>query len=260
MSVVVKSARELELMRQAGRIVAEALDLMRDLVRPGVTTAELDAAAEALIRERGALPSFKGYHGFPASICASINQEVVHGIPSPKRALHAGDLVSIDVGTIYQGYQGDAAITLAVGQVSAEAQRLMETTQAALMAGIEAARDGRRLWDIIRAIEHVVRAAGCDVLHGYQGHGIGREMHEDPGIPNTLSDVRGRPPNIVLRKGMTLALEPMVVLGSGVPRVLGDQWTVVTADGSLSAHFEHTIAVTNGTAEILTIRDQVQEV
>lgn len=254
MAVIVKSARELELMRQAGRIVAEVLDTMRDLARPGVTTAELNDAADALIRQRGAVPSFKGYRGFPASICTSINEEVVHGIPSQKRVLRAGDIISIDVGAIYKGYQGDAAITLAIGQARPEVTRLMDVTQAALAAGISAACTGNRLWDIIRAIENTVRSAGYDVLHGYQGHGIGREMHEEPGIPNSLSDGQSRPSNIALRKGMTLALEPMVVMGSGEPRVLDDQWTVVAADGSLSAHFEHTLAITNGEAEILTRR------
>jgi methionyl aminopeptidase len=239
-------------MRRAGHIVAEVLDAMRDTARPGLTTAELDKVAEALIRKRGATPSFKGYHGFPASICVSINEEVVHGIPSRKRVLHDGDIVSVDVGTIYRGYQGDAAITLAIGEIPPQTQRLMDVTQAALAAGIQAARSGARLWDIVRAIENTVRVGGYDVLHGYQGHGIGREMHEDPGIPNSLSDVHGRPPNIVLRRGMTLALEPMVVMGSGEPRVLDNQWTVVTADGSLSAHFEHTLAITSGEAEILT--------
>lgn len=241
-------------MRQAGRIVAETLDLMRAQARPGVTTAELDEAAEAFIRQQGAIPSFKGYHGFPASICVSINEQVVHGIPSKRRALRAGDLVSIDVGAMYKGFHGDAAITLALEPIPPEARRLLEATQAALSNGIAAVREGNRLWDVIRAIENTVRAAGLDVLHGYQGHGIGREMHEDPGIPNAIAESRGRAPNILLRKGMTLALEPMVVMGSGEPRVLDDQWTVVAADGSLSAHFEHTIAVTNGRAEILTIK------
>ena len=220
---------------------------------PGVTTAELDAAAEALIRKQGATPSFKGYHGFPASICASVNAEVVHGIPSNKRVLHEGDLISVDVGAIYKGFHGDGAMTYCVGSApTPEQQRLMDVTQQSLAAGIAQARDGNRLWDIIRAIETTVRAAGYDVLHGYQGHGIGREMHEDPDIPNSLSDSRGRPPNLLLRAGMTLAIEPMVVMGSGEPRVLSDGWTVVSADGTLSAHFEHTIAITDGEAEILT--------
>jgi len=225
---------------------------MGEMVKPGVTTAELNAAADALIRKRDAAPSFKGYHGFPASICASVNTEVVHGIPSKKRALREGDLISVDVGAIYKGYHGDAAMTYCVGAPTPEQQRLMDVTQQALGVGIVRARAGNRLWDIIRAIETTVHAAGYDVLRNYQGHGIGREMHEDPGIPNSLSDSRGRPPNLLLRPGITLAIEPMVVMGSGEPRVLGDNWTVVSADGTLSAHFEHTIAITNGEAEILT--------
>jgi methionyl aminopeptidase len=252
MPVVLKSPRELELMRQAGHIVAEVLALMGDMVKPGVTTAELNAAADALIRKRGAAPSFKGYHGFPASICASVNTEVVHGIPSKKRILHGGDLISVDVGAIYKGYHGDAAMTYSVGAPTSAQQRLMDVTQQALWAGIAQARAGNRLWDVIRAIETTVHAAGFDVLHNYQGHGIGREMHEDPGIPNSLSDSRGRPPNLLLRPGITLAIEPMVVMGSGEPKVLSDHWTVVSADGTLSAHFEHTIAITDGEAEILT--------
>jgi len=252
MPVVLKSPRELELMRQAGHIVAEVLALMGEMVEPGVTTAVLDAAAEELIRKRGASPSFKGYHGFPASICASINTEVVHGIPSKKRILHEGDLISVDVGAIYEGYHGDAAMTYCVGAPTSAQQQLMDVTQQALYAGIAQARVGNRLWDIIRAIETTVHAAGFDVLHNYQGHGIGREMHEDPGIPNSLSDSHGRPPNLLLRPGITLAIEPMVVMGSGEPKVLSDHWTVVSADGTLSAHFEHTIAVTDGEAEILT--------
>jgi methionyl aminopeptidase len=252
MPIVIKSARELALMRQAGRIVAQVLELMSEQIRPGVTTADLDAAAEALIRKLGATPSFKGYHGFPASICASVNTEVVHGIPSEKRVLHKGDLVSVDVGAVYKGFHGDGAVTTCVGQPTPEQQRLMDVTQQALAAGIAQARVGNRLWDIIRAIETTTHAAGYDVLHNYQGHGIGREMHEDPDIPNSLSDSRGRPPNLPLRAGMTLAIEPMVVLGSGESQVLNDGWTVVSADGTLSAHFEHTIAITDGEAEILT--------
>lgn len=242
-------------MRQAGRIVAQVLALMGEMVAPGVTTGDLNAAADALIRKRGATPSFKGYHGFPASICVSVNEEVVHGIPSKKCVLRVGDLVSVDVGAIHRGYHGDAAMTYCVGgtlRATPEQQRLMDVTQQALAEGIAQARAGNRLWDIIRAIETTVHSAGYDVLHNYQGHGIGREMHEDPGVPNSLSDPRGRPPNLLLRPGMTLAIEPMVVMGSGEPRVLDDGWTVVSADGTLSAHFEHTIAVQNGEAEILT--------
>jgi len=239
-------------MRQAGRIVAEVLKLMGERLAPGVTTADLNAAADELIRKRGATPSFKGYHGFPASICTSINEQVVHGIPSKKRVLKEGDLVSVDVGAICKGYHGDAAMTYCVGRPTPEQQRLMDVTQNALIASIAQARAGNRLWDIIRAVETTAHSAGYDVLRNYQGHGIGREMHEDPGIPNSLSDPRGRPPNLLLRAGMTLAIEPMVVMGSGEPRVLEDGWTVVSADGTLSAHFEHTIAIHDGEAEILT--------
>ena len=239
-------------MRQAGRIVAQVLALMSEQAQPGVTTADLDAAAEALIRKLGAIPSFKGYHGFPASICASVNVEVVHGIPSQKRVLREGDLVSVDVGAVYQGYHGDGAMTTCVGKSTPEQQRLIDVTQQALAAGIARARVGNRLWDIVRAIENTTRLAGYDVLHNYQGHGIGREMHEDPDIPNSLSDSRGRPPNVPLRAGMTLAIEPMVVVGSGESQVLDDGWTVVATDGTLSAHFEHTVAITDGEAEILT--------
>jgi len=252
MPIVIKSARELELMRQAGHIVAQVLALMSEQAQPGVTTADLDAAAEALIRKLGAIPSFKGYHGFPASICASVNVEVVHGIPSQKRVLREGDLVSVDVGAVYQGYHGDGAMTTCVGKPTPEQQRLIDVTQQALAAGIARARVGNRLWDIVRAIENTTRLAGYDVLHNYQGHGIGREMHEDPDIPNSLSDSRGRPPNVPLRAGMTLAIEPMVVVGSGESQVLDDGWTVVATDGTLSAHFEHTVAITDGEAEILT--------
>lgn len=240
-------------MRQAGRIVAEVLALMDEMMAPGVTTSDLNAAAEAHIRKQNAAPSFKGYHGFPAAICASINQEVVHGIPSKKRALKPGDLVSVDVGAMYKGYHGDAAMTCCVGRApTPDQRRLMEVTQRALAEALAQASAGNRLWDIIRAVETTVHAAGYDVLHNYQGHGIGREMHEDPGIPNSLSDPRGRPPNLLLRPGMTLAIEPMVVMGSGESRILDDGWTVITSDGKLAAHFEHTIAIQNGTAEILT--------
>jgi len=252
MPIVIKSPRELELMRQAGRIVAETLALLGEKIAPGVTTAMLNDAADAFIRRQGAVPSFKGYRGFPASICTSINDEVVHGIPSKKRVLRPGDLISIDVGAIYQGYHGDAAFTWCVGTPTPEQRRLMDVTQQALDAAIAQARVGNRLWDIIRAIETTARAAGYNVLRNYQGHGIGREMHEDPGIPNSLSDPRGRPSNVLLRPGMTFAIEPMVVAGSGEPKVLKDNWTVVSADGTLSAHFEHTIAITDGEAEVLT--------
>lgn len=234
-------------MRQAGAIVAHALQVMRSLVAGGITTQELDQAAEAAIRKMGATPSFKGYHGYPATICASINEQIVHGIPGPRK-LEAGDIISLDVGAIYQGYQGDAAITVGVGQVMPEAQRLIEVTEAALYAGILAARAGARLGDVSHAIEQVARAAGFEIVREYGGHGIGRQMHEAPRILNWGPAGQG----MTLKSGMTLALEPMLTLGDYHTRVLADKWTVVTADGGLAAHCEHTIAITNDGAEILT--------
>ncbi len=249
--IVVKSKAELACMREAGRIVAEVLEAMREHARPGVTTAELDALAHDIITRRGAIPSFKGYRGYPASICTSVNEQIVHGIPG-SRALREGDILSVDVGAIYQGYHGDAAITVGIGTISPEAQRLMAVTQEALEAGIQQVRPGGRLWDVIRAIQTRVESAGYQVVREYQGHGIGREMHEDPSVPNYLGNSNVRPRNVRLRVGMTLALEPMVVAGDWHTRVLEDGWTVVTADGKLAAHFEHTVAVTENGPEILT--------
>ncbi|MCS7221632.1 MAG: type I methionyl aminopeptidase [Anaerolineae bacterium] len=251
-----KTAEEIALMRKAGRIVAEVHELMRRMVRPGISTAELDAAAEELIRRRNALPAFKGYphtgrNDFPATLCTSINEELVHGIPSPKRILREGDIISIDVGAIYGGYYGDAAWTYPVGQISEEAQRLLATTEGALYVAIAAARPGRRLRDISTAIERYVKEHGFNVARNYTGHGIGRQMHEEPQVWNYV-DKGYRDGNVVLLPGMTLALEPMVNAGTGDTKVLADGWTVVTADGRLSAHFEHTIVVTEGEPEILT--------
>lgn len=242
-----KTADELEKMRQAGEIVARALEAMRVRVAPGVVTADLDRVAETLIRAMGAIPSFKGYLGFPATICASINEEIVHGIPGNRRLVE-GDIVSLDVGAIWQGYQGDAAITVAVGEIHADAQRLMEATRAALQAGIGAAQAGARLGNISHAIEVAARKAGVEVVRAYGGHGIGKKMWEPPRIPNWGRADRG----IRLEEGMTLALEPMLTLGGYETQVLSDKWTVVTADGSLSAHYEHTIVVAENGAEILT--------
>ena len=245
-------------MRQAGRIVAEVLATMRRQARPGVSTADLDALAEEIITRHHAIPAFKGYphngqNDFPASICASINQEIVHGIPSPRRILQEGDIISIDVGSVYKGFYGDAATTLAIGdKVDGDTQRLLEVTESALMAGIAQVRDGNRLWNVIRAIQSHVEQKGFNVLREYQGHGIGRHMHEKPDVPNFLGPRGHRPKNYPLMPGMTIALEPMVVAGDWHTRVLGDGWTVVTADGKRSAHFEHTIAVTNGEPEIFT--------
>jgi methionyl aminopeptidase len=234
-------------MRAAGRIVALVIARMVDLVRPGVTTAELDAAAEALIRSQGAEPSFKGYHGYPASICTSVNEQVVHGLPGPRRLLE-GDIISIDVGAYCQGFHGDAAITLPVGTVSAEARRLLQVTRRALELGITAVRPGAHLSDIGHAVQSYVEAQGFSVVREYVGHGIGTAMHEPPQIPNF--GVPGNGP--VLKPGMTLAIEPMVNVGEYPVRALEDGWTVVTRDGSLSAHFEHTVAVSEAGHEVLT--------
>jgi methionyl aminopeptidase len=252
-----KSKEELALMRQAGRIVAEVLAAMRKMARPGVSTAELNVVAEEIITRYNAIPAFKGYphngkNDFPASICASINEEIVHGIPSPRRILKEGDIISIDVGAIHKGFYGDAAITLTIGEVDEETKRLLEVTEGALMTGIAQARQGNRLWNLIRAIQSYVERAGFNVLREYQGHGIGRNMHEEPGIPNFLGPRGHRPRNYPFMPGMTIALEPMVAVGDWHTRVLDDGWTVVTADGKRSAHFEHTIAVTNGEPEVLT--------
>jgi methionyl aminopeptidase len=252
-----KSNEELALMRQAGRIVAEVLAAMREEAQPGVSTAKLDAIAEEIITQHQAVPAFKGYphngqNDFPASICASINQEIVHGIPSSHRRLEQGDIISIDVGAIHKGFYGDAAVTLAIGDVDEETQRLLETTEGALMAGIAKAKAGTRLWNVIRAIQAHVERHGFNVLREYQGHGIGRNMHEKPDVPNYLAPRGHRPKNYPLMSGITIALEPMVVAGDWRTRVLDDGWTVVTADGKRSAHFEHTIAITDGEPEILT--------
>jgi len=254
MAIVLKEKHELELMRRANQIVTIVLEAMRDVVAPGVTTAELDQLAEKIIRQHKAVPSFKGYphssvNDFPASICTSINQEVVHGIPSRDRVLKEGDIVSIDVGTIYRGYQGDGAITLPVGHVSREAQRLIEVTQAALTVGIAQTWPGNRTGDISRAIERYVRSRGYQVVREYTGHGIGKAMHEEPQVPNYY--VSGMQ-DYLLEPGLTLALEPMVNVGTWKTRALSNGWTVETADGKLSAHFEHTVAVTDGEPEVLT--------
>jgi methionyl aminopeptidase len=245
---VIKTEEEIELMRGSARVVAETLRLLGSAVKPGVTTKELDELAERHIRSRGGLPSFKGYRGFPASICASVNSEVVHGIPGPKK-LEDGDIISIDVGVLKEGYHGDGAATFAVGRVSEEATRLLRTTRGALEAGIAAARAGNRVSDISGAVQGVVEAAGFSVVRDLVGHGIGQQMHEEPQIPNFVGG--GQSP--VLAKGMTLAIEPMVNAGAYGITVKDDAWTVVTCDGSLSAHFEHTVAVTGDGAETLTV-------
>jgi methionyl aminopeptidase len=247
-----KSDAEIEKMRLANRIVAEVLDKMHQWVVPGVTTAELNQRAEAIIRGYNAIPSFNGYppgsaHPFPASICASVNEELVHGIPGP-RVLQEGDIISIDVGTILDGYHGDAAVTLPVGQISTEAKRLMTVTQNALRAGIAAAKVGNHSGDISSAIQSYVEGQGYRVVREYTGHGIGRKMHEDPQVPNWGKPGKG----VVLRKGMTIALEPMVLIEDPCVEVLDDHWTVISCNKKLTAHFEHTIAITNGDAQILS--------
>lgn len=234
-------------MREAGRIVARVLEEMERLVGPGVRTRELDEAAEALIASLGGTPSFKGYHGYPATICTSVNDEVVHGIPGD-RVLRGGDIVSVDVGAIYEGYQGDAARTFVIGRVSDDVWRLLRATEGALDAGIAAARGGARLGDVSHAIEQVARSEGLEVVREYGGHGIGRRMHEPPQVWNWGPAGRGP----VLRAGMTFALEPMFTLGTHATRVHEDGWTVSTVDGSYSAHFEHTVVVRSGGGEILT--------
>lgn len=245
--IILKSARELKLMRKAARIVGGTLDLMRESVRPGITTAELDRLAEDYIRSCGAVPGFKGLYGFPATICASINDELVHGIPGD-RLLNEGDVLSVDVGAVWKGFNGDAAVTLPVGRVSDEVQRLLDVTREALGKGIAQAVGGNHLSDISHAIQTHIEAHGLSVVRDYVGHGIGRDMHEDPQIPNYGPPGRGP----VLKPGMTLALEPMANLGSYEVQVDDDQWTVRTVDGRVSAHFEHTIAILEDGPEILT--------
>jgi methionyl aminopeptidase len=248
--ITLKSAHELALMREAGRIVAEVLSEIRETVAPGVTTADLEAVADRIIVGKyGAIPSFKGYRGFPGMVCASINEEIVHGIPG-QRVLHTGDIISVDVGVIYKGYHGDAALTVGVGQIDAESQRLMDVTAESLKVGIGAVKPGGWTTDISKAIQAYVEGQGFSVVREYTGHGIGRQMHEDPQIPNYFEPRLGG--RFRLRPGMTFALEPMVNIGGWKTRVLGDHWTVVTDDGSRSAHFEHTVAVTKNGPEILT--------
>jgi methionyl aminopeptidase len=247
--IVLKSQKELVLMREAGKIAAEALALLREHVKPGVSTAELDELAQNYITSHGAVPAFKGYHGFPASICTSVNDEVVHGIPTKKRVLKEGDIVSVDVGTVYKGFVGDTATTIPVGHVSDEAVKLLEATEGSLAAGIACARAGNFLEDISGAVQDYAESRGFSVVREYVGHGVGRTMHEEPQIPNYRQGKRGPK----LKSGMTLAIEPMINAGVWETRTLGDKWTVVTKDGKLSAHFEHTVAITEGDPVILTI-------
>jgi methionyl aminopeptidase len=247
-SIIIKSNREIAIMRQAGSIVATILELLKLQLRPGMKTKELDVIVVGELEKLGAKPSFKGYHGFTANLCVSVNDEIVHGIPG-ERILHEGDIVSLDFGAIFKGFQGDAALTVGVGKVSPQAKELMETTEGALKAGIAVAYPEARLGDISAAIQNYAESRGYSVVREYTGHGIGREMHEEPQIPNF--GLPGTGP--VLKSGMTLALEPMVNIGDWRTKLGDDHWTVLTADGSLSAHFEHTIAITDAGPEVLTI-------
>lgn len=246
--IILKSKNELEIMQEAGRIVAGAHDIVEKAIAPGITTAELDKMAEEYILSQGATPAFKGYQGYPASICASLNDQVVHGIPGPI-ALKNGDILSVDIGAFFHGYCGDAARTHPVGKVSPEALKLIEVTKEAFFEGIEFAREGYRLSDISHAIQLYVEERGYSVVKALVGHGIGQAMHEEPQVPNFGPPGRG--PR--LKEGMTLAIEPMINVGTDQVNVLDDGWTVVTRDGSLSAHYEHTIAITGGQPLILTI-------
>ncbi len=252
--VELKSEAELDIMRQAARIVATVLKEIETMVKPGMSTADLDAHAEQRIRAMGATPSFKGYHGFPASICACINDQVVHGIPSKRQVIRRGDLLKVDTGAYYNGFHGDSCITIAVGEVSAKAKKLMTAAEAALYAGISQVKPGNSLLDIAGAIEDCITSYGFSVVEDFTGHGVGRNLHEAPSVFN----VRTRQlPNVKLRPGMTLAIEPILNAGSKQTRTLKDQWTVVTGDRSLSAQFEHTVLVSETGYEILTDRSQV---
>ncbi|WP_019535612.1 type I methionyl aminopeptidase [Paenibacillus ginsengihumi] len=246
--IICKSEAELAIMREAGRIVAETHKLMSQAVRPGITTKELDQIAEDFIRSQGAIPSFKGYNGFPGSICASVNDELVHGIPSG-RTLQEGDIISIDIGAQYKGYHGDSAWTYPVGTISDTARKLLEVTERSLYAGLAEAKPDERLYTISHAIQRVVEDEGFSIVREYVGHGIGTQLHEEPQIPNY--GIPGRGPR--LKPGMVLAIEPMVNVGERYVKTLEDNWTVVTVDGTLCAHFEHTIAITQDGFEILTL-------
>ena len=246
--IVFKSPAEIELMRRAGFVVWQALERVGQAIRPGITTLELDAIAEETIRAAGAEPSFKGYHGYPASICVSVNEQVIHGIPGDRK-LAEGDIVSVDVGAVLDGYHGDSARTFAVGAVSSLARKLMRVTEECLMAAIEVARVGMTLGDIGYAVQSHAESNGFSVVRDFVGHGIGRHMHEDPAVPNYGRPGQGRR----LRPGMVLAIEPMVNAGSHGVEVLSDNWTAVTRDGSLSAHFEHTVAITENGPVGLTL-------
>ncbi len=247
----IKSPEELKIMREAGRINAEILATIKKLIQPGVSTADLNAAAEEVLKKHGCYSPFKGYSQppYPASICTSINEELVHGIPSKKRILREGDIISVDCGTVFEGFVGDSAFTAGVGEISSEAKRLMEVTEGALYAAIDKMRVGNRTGDISAAIQNYVESRGLHVTREYTSHGVGQQMHEGPMVPLFGTAGTGTP----LRSGMTIAIEPMVLVGTYETRVLRDRWTVVSADKSLTAHFEHSVAVTEGEPLILTV-------
>jgi len=249
--VEIKSAREIQIMRKSSQIVATVLREINEMVEPGLTTGDLDKYAEKRIKDLGALPSFKGYHGFPGTICASINNEVVHGIPNLKRVIKSGDLLKVDTGAFFDGYHGDSCITICVGAVSDEAKKLSKVAQESLMAGLSKIKSNNTLLDIAGAIEDHVKKNHFSVVEDYTGHGVGRNLHEEPSVFNFRTNDL---PNVTLRSGMTLAVEPILNAGSKACRTLRDRWTVVTKDGSLSAQWEHTILVTNDGCEILTDR------
>lgn len=252
--IEIKSPREIEIMRQSAKIVATVLKEISEMVQPGMTTADLDAYAEKRIREMDATPSFKGYHGFPASICASVNNEVVHGIPNPKKVLKTGDVLKVDTGAFHQGFHGDSCITIAIGEVNPTAAKLIRVAEESLYKGIEQVKAGNYLMDIAGAIQDHVEANGFTIVEDFTGHGVGRNLHEEPSVFNFRTREM---PNVKLRAGMTLAIEPILNAGSRFTRILADRWTAVTVDNALSAQFEHTVLVTESGYEILTDRSLV---
>lgn len=247
--IIIKTQREIEIMRKAGRIVAGAHDLVKRHIRPGISTIELDKMVEEYIRSCNAIPAFKGYNGFPASICTSVNEEVVHGIPSSSVKLKDGDIISVDIGSVFEGYVGDGAKTYPVGQIDSEKEKLIRVTRQSFYEGIKYAKPGFRLSDISHAIQTYAESFGFSVVRDFVGHGVGKKMHEEPQIPNFGSPGKG--PR--LQKGMVLAIEPMINAGKYHVNILSNDWTVVTLDGKPSAHYEHTIAITDGEPELLTI-------
>lgn len=251
--IIIKSDEEIELMRTSGKVTAQILKDLADFIRPGMSTFDVDRFVEDTIRAHDMVPTFLGYGGFPASACTSVNEEVVHGIPSKKRILQEGDIISVDIGSTYKGYVSDAARTYPVGKISPQAQKLIDTTRESFFAGLKYARAGNRLSDISHAVQERAEADGFSVIRDYVGHGVGREMHEDPQIPNYGKPHKG--PRI--KKGMVFAVEPMICEGSYDCRVLENDWTVVTVDGKLAAHYENTFAITDGEPELLTLFDEV---